>query len=318
MKLASMKNGRDGALVIVNLAGTHYISASAVCQTLREALDNWEHVLPALTELSKSIESDGLPLDTSNLMAPLPRAEAWLDGSAYVKHVELVRKARGAELPDSFWHDPLMYQGHSAFNAPTSPIPARAEEDGLDFEAEVAVIVDDVPEGVCVQDALSHVKLITLINDITLRGRTKSELAKGFGFVESKPPCTMSPFAITPDELGAHWKDGTITLPLVSTLNGQTFGRPMVSVDMTFNFAELIAHAAKTRPLGAGTVIGSGTIANVGADVGSSCIAEKRMLETITESSHKTPWLTSGDHICINMHDGAHNVFGDISQKVGE
>lgn len=319
MKLASLKHDRDGKLIVVNTELTHYVDASSVCSTMQQAIDNWDSASSKLQELSQKLNSgelQGTPLKAENCDAPLPRSYGWLDGSAYVKHVELVRKARGAELPESFWTDPLMYQGHSSFVPAHANISARPEADGLDFEAEVAVIVGEVPEGTSKENALSHVKLITLINDISLRGLTGPELAKGFGFVNSKPPCTMSLVAITPDELGEHWKDGTVSLPLTTTLNDSVFGNPMVNEDMTFNFADLIAHAAQTRPLEAGTVIGSGTIANVGKNVGSSCIAEKRMLEVIESGTAKTPWLKSGDHIQIDMTRGGKSFFGAISQKI--
>ncbi|MDE0723422.1 MAG: fumarylacetoacetate hydrolase family protein [Alphaproteobacteria bacterium] len=319
MKLASLKHGRDGKLIIANKELTQYIEASPVCETMQQALDDWETLSPKLEKLSHKLnagEIPGKPLNAELCDAPLPRSYGWLDGSAYVKHVELVRKARGAELPESFWTDPLMYQGHSSFNPAHTPISARPEADGLDFEAEVAVILDDVPEGTSKEDALHHVKLITLINDMTLRGLTKPELSKGFGFINSKPPCSMSLVAITPDELGEHWRDGTITLPLTTTLNGNTFGNPMVSEDMTFTFADLIAHASQTRPLEAGTVIGSGTIANVGKNVGSSCIAEKRMLEVIENGFAQTPWLQKNDLVQINMLLNGQSILGKISQKI--
>jgi fumarylacetoacetate (FAA) hydrolase len=248
----------------------------------------------------------------------LPRAYHWADGSAYVNHVELVRKARGAEMPESFWHDPLMYQGGAdCFIAPQAPIQAADEAWGIDLEAEIAVITDDVPMGVTAAEAAQHIQLLMLVNDVSLRNLIPGELAKGFGFYQSKPSSSFSPVAITPDELGDCWKDGKVHRPLVSQINGTLFGQPDAGTDMTFNFPTLLAHAAKTRPLGAGTIIGSGTVSNYDRSAGSSCLAEKRMLEIIEQGEARTPFLKFGDRVRIEMFDAAgQSIFGAIDQVV--
>lgn len=325
MKLASLKGGRDGALVVVSSDLTRCLAAHDTGPsgppTLQAALDDWANVAPALEDLSARVDEEpnaGAPFDPAACAAPLPRAYQWADGSAYVTHVELVRKARGAEMPPSFWYDPLMYQGGSdSFLGPLAPIVAADEEWGLDFEAEVAVVTDDVPMGVTAEAARAHIKLVMLVNDVSLRNLIPAELAKGFGFFQSKPSSAFSPVAVTPDELGAAWDGARLHLPLVTHLNGALFGRPDAGVDMTFGFPELIAHAARTRPLAAGTIVGSGTVANKDRDVGSSCIAERRMLETLDSGAASTPFLKAGDRVRIEMLDGdGRSIFGAIDQQV--
>lgn len=332
MKLASLKNGRDGSLVVVSDDLTRMTDAAHIAETLQAALDNWGEVFPRLRSLSSSLESgavDGQDFDESACSSPLPRAYQWVDGSAYVNHVELVRKARGAEMPESFWTDPLMYQGGSdSFLDPYAPIKMPVDDGwGIDFEAEIAVITDDVPMGVSADDAISYIRLIMLVNDVSLRGLIPGELAKGFGFFQSKPSSAFSPVCITPDEFGDAWRAGKLHLPLKSTYNGEVFGVPDAGIDMTFNFGQLIAHAAKTRPLTAGCVIGSGTVSNKlggGAGkpvsdggVGYSCIAEIRMIETIEHGAPKTSFMKFGDTIKIEMLDGeGKSIFGAIDQIV--
>ncbi len=266
MKLASLMHGRDGRLVVVSRDLTRATDAFPVVPTLQAALDDWERYAPRLADLAESLEHGSVPsfrFHEHDCAAPLPRAYQWLDGSAYVNHVELVRKARGAEMPQSFWTDPLMYQGGSDSPlGPRQPILARSEEDGIDLEAEIAVITGDVPMGVSAAEALAHIRLVMLANDVSLRNLIGSELAKGFGFVQSKPPTAFSPVAVTPEELGSAWAGGKLSLPLHCQVNGKPFGQPNAGVDMTFDFGALIAHAARTRPLAAGTIIGSGTISN--------------------------------------------------------
>lgn len=332
MKLASLKDGsRDGKLVVVNERLTYCTDASHIAPTLQAALDNWDHVAPKLQVLAESLSHNAVPtlrFHEHDALSPLPRAYQWADGSAYVNHVELVRKARGAKMPESFWTDPLMYQGGSdTFIAPRDPIRMRDEAYGIDMEGEIAVITGDVPMGVNAEGALSHVKLVLLVNDVSLRGLIPGELGKGFGFFQSKPSSAFSPVAVTPDELGEAWKDGKLHLPLHVDLNGQPFGRAEGGVDMTFDFGQLIAHAAKTRALSAGTIIGSGTVSNKlnggpgkslsDGGAGYSCIAELRMIETIEDSEAKTPFLKFGDTIRIEMLDGdGHTIFGAIEQTV--
>ena len=321
MKLASLKHGRDGKLIVVSKDLTKYCSADHIAHTLQAALDNWAEVKPKLEKLSKDLHDGAasLPFDPAKCASPLPRAYQWADGSSYVNHVELVRKARGAEMPASFWTDPLMYQGGSdSFLGPRDDIPVESEKWGIDFEGEVAVITGDVPMGVTTEDAGKHIQLIMLVNDVSLRGLIPEELAKGFGFFQSKPSSTFSPVAVTPDELGDAWKDYKIHLPLISTLNGTEFGHPNAGVDMVFNFAALIAHAAKSRPLCAGTIVGSGTISNKDRSVGSACIVERRLLEQLDSGGKATTsFMKFGDHIKIDMLD-AHgkSIFGSIEQRV--
>jgi len=332
MKLASLKDGRDGKLVVVSQDLKRMTSAIDIAPTMQAAIDNWDGVLLRLRGLYESLNSgavEGEAFNEADCASPLPRAYQWADGSAYVNHVELVRKARGAEMPATFWTDPLMYQGGSdKFLGPREDIVFPTTDGwGVDFEAEIAVITDDVPLGVSVENAASHIKLVMLVNDVSLRGLIPAELAKGFGFFQSKPSSAFSPVCVTPDELGDAWNDTVLSLPLVSHLNDEMFGKPDAGTDMTFNFATLVAHAAKTRPLGAGCVIGSGTVSNkldggagkpvAEGGVGYSCIAEIRMIETIESGSPKTNFMTFGDKVQIEMFDteGA-SIFGRIKQTV--
>ena len=332
MKLASLKHGRDGKLVVVSKDLKRMADAGDIAPTMQAALDDWASVLPRLRALYESLNSgaeNGEAFNEADCASPLPRAFQWADGSAYVNHVELVRKARGAEMPETFWTDPLMYQGGSdAFLAPHEPVKMPQDEGwGIDFEAEIAVITDDVPMGVATEDAGEHIKLLMLVNDVSLRGLIPGELAKGFGFFQSKPSSAFSPVCVTPDELGDAWDDTKVNLPLLSHYNGDLFGKPEAGVDMTFNFAKLISHAAKSRPLGAGAVIGSGTVSNkldggpgkpvAEGGVGYSCIAEIRMIETIEHGAPKTSFMKFGDTIRIEMldRDGA-SIFGAIDQVI--
>jgi fumarylacetoacetate (FAA) hydrolase len=332
MKLASLKHGRDGRLVVVSRDLTRATDAFIIVPTLQAALDEWDRYGPRLALLAESLEHGAVPsfrFHEHHCASPLPRAYQWADGSAYVNHVELVRRARGAEMPQSFWTDPLMYQGGSdSFLGPRDPIPAADEAWGIDFEAEVAVITADVPMGASREEAAAAIRLVVLVNDVSLRNLIPGELAKGFGFFQAKPSSALSPVAVTPDELGDAWDGGRLRLPLLSVLNGQPFGRPNAGADMTFDFPTLIAHAAKTRPLGAGTIIGSGTVSNKDADggpgrpipqggLGYSCIAEQRTVETIVGGEPKTPFMRFGDCIRIEMKDKAgHSIFGAIEQEV--
>ncbi len=332
MKLASLHSGRDGRLVVVSSDLTTMVPADGIAATLQYALDNWAQVSPQLAALAEKLEQgeiSGAAFDAAACASPLPRAYQWADGSAYVNHVELVRKARNAEMPASFWTDPLMYQGGSdSFLAPQAPIRMpQADGFGIDFEAEIAVITDDVPMGVTPEQALSHIKLVMLVNDVSLRGLIPNELAKGFGFFQSKPSSAFSPVCVTPDALGEAWRQGKLHLPLVSTLNGKVFGKPNAGVDMTFDFGQLIAHAATTRPLCAGTIIGSGTVSNKldggpgkpvsEGGVGYSCIAEIRMIETIEHGKPTTGFMDFGDRIQIEMFDAnGQSIFGQINQRV--
>lgn len=332
MKLATLKNGtRDGRLVVVSRDLTRLTDASFLAPTLQAALDDWRRIAPHLAALAESLEHGSVPSERfheHDAHSPLPRAYQWADGSAYVNHVELVRKARNAEMPASFWTDPLMYQGGSdAFIPPRDPIRMADEGWGIDLEAEVAVIVDDVAMGADREQARDAIRLVMLVNDVTLRTLTASELAKGFGFFQSKPSSAFSPVAVTPDELGEAWDGGKLHLPLCVDLNGKPFGRANAGIDMTFDFPALIAHAAKTRPLSAGAIIGSGTISNkkdggpgkpiAEGGSGYSCIAEQRVIETIQSGEAKTPFLRFGDTVRIEMKDKAgHSIFGAIEQKV--
>ncbi|WP_158963637.1 fumarylacetoacetate hydrolase family protein [Myroides fluvii] len=325
MKLASINNGtRDGQLVVVSKDLTKAVVVSEIATTMQAALDQWATKETLLKEVYDNLNagklSNTIDFTTAKVMAPIPRAYHWADGSAYVTHVELVRKARNAELPASFWTDPLMYMGASdAFIGATDDILIEKEEWGIDFESEVAVITDDVPPGVDAQTALKHIKMVTILNDVSLRNLIPAELGKQFGFYQSKPWTTFAPVMVTLDELGDDWKDGKLHLPLHSTLNGTLVGSPNAGVDMTFNFGQLVAHAAKTRSLMAGTVIGSGTVANQGSPSGSSCLAEVRCLETIKEGKPVTPFMQFGDRIEIEMMDKeGKSIFGRINQVVKE
>lgn len=322
MKLASLNLGRDGELIVVSRDLARAVKVPQIAATLQAALDDWGVKRPLLESVYQRL-NDGLidesfVFDQADCHSPLPRAYHWADGSAYVNHVELVRKARGAEMPESFWHDPLMYQGGAdSFIPPHAPIQMADEAWGIDLEAEIAVITDDVPMGATAAEAGEHIRLLLLVNDVSLRNLIPGELAKGFGFYQSKPSSSFSPVAVTPDELGEAWKDGKVHRPLVSHINGTLFGQPNAGVDMTFNFPTLVAHAAKTRPLGAGTIIGSGTVSNYDRSAGSSCLAEKRMLEIIEQGEAKTPFLKFGDRVRIEMFDAAgQSIFGAIDQAV--
>ncbi|MGI9247199.1 MAG: fumarylacetoacetate hydrolase family protein, partial [Steroidobacteraceae bacterium] len=305
MKLATLRDGtRDGCLLVVSRDLSRAIPARGVATTLQAALDDWSRVAPALEDRAHALATgrlaDAMPFDPAQCMAPLPRAYQWVDGSAYVNHVELVRQARKAPMPPSFWTDPLVYQGGSDdLLGPMDDVPVASEDYGIDLEAEVAVITDDVPMLTPREEARGHVKLIALVNDWSLRNLIPDELAKGFGFYQSKPATAFSPCAVTPDELGGAWSDGKAQLPLVSHINGQKFGEPDAGVDMTFDFTELIAHVAKTRRLRAGTIIGSGTVSNYDRSKGSSCLAEKRALETVQQGAPRTTFLMFGDRVRI-------------------
>ena len=332
MKLASLKGGRDGRLVVVSNDLAWFADAGHIVTTLQGALDDWDRYEPLLRNLATDLEHEAIPrmrFHERDAASPLPRAFQWADGSAYVNHVALVRQARGAEMPDSFWHDPLMYQGGSdAFLGPREDIPLADENWGCDLEAEVVVVTGDVPQGVSREDALNHVRLVGLTNDVSLRNLIPGELAKGFGFFQSKPASSFSPVFVTPDALGDRWKDGKLHGCLMVELNGQPFGRADAGEDMTFDFGTLIAHASKTRRLGAGTIIGSGTVSNRDTDggpgkpvaeggLGYSCIAEVRMVETILRGAPETGFLKAGDTIAITMKDDRHHpIFGTIEQKV--
>lgn len=331
MKLASLKDGRDGRLVVVSRDLQRYLPAAGVAATLQAALDDWPNARPALEAIAARVEAgEGDTFNQADCASPLPRAYQWADGSAYVNHVELVRKARGAEMPATFWTDPLMYQGGSdSFIGPRDNIPMADEAWGIDFEAEIVVVTDDVPMGISPEAALDRIQLVMLVNDVSLRNLIPGELAKGFGFFQSKPSSAFSPVAVTPDELGDAWREGKLHLPLLSVLNGEPFGKPDAGVDMTFHFGQLVAHAAKTRPLGAGCIIGSGTISNKLGDgpgkpiadggVGYSCIAEIRTIETINSGKPSTSFMKFGDRIRIEMNDASGaSIFGTIDQAIEE
>lgn len=332
MKLASLKHGRDGRLVIVSQDLAWFTDAFLIAPTLQDALDDWARCEPLLRTLAESLEHGAVPrgrFREHEAAAPLPRAYQWADGSAYVNHVELVRKARGAEMPASFWTDPLMYQGGSDnFLSPRDAIPLADEAWGCDLEAEIVVVTGDVPQGVTSTEALDHILLVGLVNDVSLRNLIPAELGKGFGFVQSKPASALSPVFVTPDELGDRWNGGRLHGELTVQLNGQDFGKADAGVDMTFDFGTLIAHLAKTRSLCAGSVIGSGTVSNKDADggpgkpvseggLGYSCIAEVRTVETIQKGAPVTPFLKHGDTVRIEMLDDRHrSLFGAIEQTV--
>lgn len=335
MKFATLKNGsRDGALVLVSRNLRTCVHVPAIAATLQAALDNWDALAPQLEQAYAALNAgqlaDAQPFDEAQCHSPLPRAYQWADGSAYINHVELVRKARNAEVPASFYTDPLMYQGGSdSFIGPRDPVFALSEEWGIDLEAEVAVITGDVPMGVSVSDAASAIRLVMLVNDVSLRNLIPGELAKGFGFFQSKAASAFSPVAVTPDELGADWSDSKLHLPLLVELSGAPFGKPNAGEDMTFNFAQLVAHAAKTRELAAGTIVGSGTVSNKQGNlfgssidnggVGYCCLAEVRMYETIEHGAPKTPFLKFGDTVRIEMRDAqGESIFGRIEQTVAQ
>lgn len=331
MKLATLRDGtRDGRLVVVSNDLTRCTDATRIAPSLQAALDEWDRIAPDLAALGRSVETGSVPVERfheRSAMAPLPRAYQWLDGSAYLNHVELVRKARGAEMPQSFYTDPLMYQGMSDGFLGARDALTGHEDWGIDFEGEVAVITGDVPMGCSPADALRHIRLVVLINDVSLRNLIPAELGKGFGFVQSKPACAVSPVAVTPEALGDAWTDGKLSGPLLCDLNGEPFGRADAGQEMSFHFGELIAHAAKTRSLSAGTMIGSGTVSNkldggpgkpvAEGGAGYSCIAEMRMIEQIADGEAATPFLSDGDIVRIEMKDDeGHSIFGAIEQVV--
>jgi fumarylacetoacetate (FAA) hydrolase len=324
VKLATLKRGgRDGRLALVSRDLSRCLLVPGIAPTMQAALDDWATVAPRLADRAATLEinasnADVMPFDPVQCAAPLPRAFHWVDGSAYVNHVELVRKARGAQMPESFWTDPLVYQGGSDdLLGAHDDVPFADEAWGIDLEAEVAVITDDVPMGTSTAEAAGHIKLVTLVNDWSLRGLIPGELAKGFGFYQSKPATSFAPVAVTPDELGSAWRDSRVHLPLLSRINGQEFGRPEAGVDMTFNFAQLIAHVTKTRRLGAGAIVGSGTVSNYDRSRGSSCLAEKRTLEQLESGNPRTPFLKFGDRVSIEMRDEqGRNVFGTLDSRV--
>ena len=331
MKLASLKGGRDGRLVVVSTDLAWCADASHIAPTMQAALDDWDSCEPQLRLLAQDLAHEAIPMmrfHERQAHCPLPRAHQWVDGSAYVNHVELVRKARGAEMPASFWTDPLVYKGGSDdFTPPRDAIRVPDEAFGIDFEGEIAVVTGDVPMGCTVEEAAAHIRLVLLVNDVSLRNLIPGELGKGFGFYQSKPSTSFAAVAVTPDEFGPAWRDAKLHLPLLSSVNDQPFGKPDAGVDMTFSFAQLIAHVAKTRRLGAGTIVGSGTVSNKdgsspGKSVaaggrGYSCIAEIRMIETIASGAPQTPFLKFGDRVRLEVKDSAgHSIFGAIDQFV--
>jgi fumarylacetoacetate (FAA) hydrolase len=332
MKLASLKAGRDGMLVVVSRDLQQAAAVPDIAVTLQDALDDWVNRAPGLQAAAEALEAGTLKgafdLDEAACTAPLPRAFQWADGSAYVNHVELVRRARGAAMPERFWHEPLIYQGGSDdFIGGRDDVPLGSEDWGIDFEGELAVITGDVPMGTSADEAAPHVRLLMLVNDVSLRGLIPGELEKGFGFYQSKPATSFSPIAVTPDELGDAWRDGRVHLPLLTYYNGEPFGKPEAGEDMTFSFADLIAHACRTRNLGAGTIIGSGTVSNKqntdhgsaisDGGVGYSCIAELRTLETLRDGEPRTPFMRFGDRVRMEMLDRqGRSIFGAIDQQI--
>ena len=323
MKLGSLKEGgRDGTLIVVSRDLTRAVRADGIAPTLQQALEDWSNAAPRLNALSEALNAGtaegAFDLDMQALAAPLPRAYEFVDGSAYLPHVERVRRARGAEVPESFYVDPLMYQAVSAgFYGPRDPVRVPSEDYGIDLEAEVVIVTDDVPMAVSPEQAAGHIQLIGLVNDVSLRNLIPNELAKGFGFLQSKPRSALSPVFVTPDELGDAWLDNKVHLPLVTHINGAWFGAPEAGVDMQFDFAQLVAHAAKTRPLSAGTIVGSGTVANEDTSLGASCFAEKRTVETLETGKPITPFMRYGDVVRIEMRsrDGV-DIFGAIEQRI--
>jgi len=330
MKLASLKEGgRDGTLIVVDRALARGVRVSDIARTLQSALEDWSNTAPRLNRAYELLNDaakaqtingeDVFALDSAALAAPLPRAYEFVDGSAYLPHVERVRRARGAEVPASFYTDPLMYQATSAgFYGPRDPVLVGSEDYGIDLEAEIVVVTDDVPMAATPQQAASHIQLVGLVNDVSLRNLIPNELAKGFGFLQSKPRSALSPVFVTPDELGEAWRNSKLHLPLRTQINGTFFGAPEAGEDMQFSFAELVAHAAKTRPLSAGTIVGSGTIANQDETRGASCLAERRTLETLAHGKPSTPFLKFGDTVRIEMFDrDGRSIFGAIEQSIG-
>ncbi len=323
MKLGSLKEGgRDGTLIVVSRDLSRAVRATGIADTLQRALEDWSNTAPRLNALYDALNAGSaegaFDVDMTALAAPLPRAYEFVDGSAYLPHVERVRRARGAEVPESFYVDPLMYQAVSAgFYGPRDAVRVPSEDYGIDLEAEVVIITDDVPMAVSAEQAATHIQLIGLVNDVSLRNLIPNELAKGFGFLQSKPRSALSPVFVTPDELGAAWQDSKVHLALLTHINGAWFGAPEAGVDMQFNFAQLVAHAAKTRPLSAGTIVGSGTVANEDTSLGASCFAEKRTVETLEQGKPVTPFMSYGDTVRIEMLDrDGHSVFGAIEQRI--
>lgn len=323
MKLGSLKEGgRDGTLIVVSRDLSRAVRATGIADTLQRALEDWSSTAPRLNALSAALAAgtaDGaFDLDMAALAAPLPRAYEFVDGSAYLPHVARVRRARGAEVPESFYSDPLMYQAVSAgFYGPRDPVRVPSEDHGIDLEAEVVIVTDDVPMAVTPAQAAGHIQLVGLVNDVSLRNLIPGELAKGFGFLQSKPRSALSPVFVTPDELGEAWRDSKVHRPLLTHINGAWFGAPEAGVDMQFNFAQLVAHAARTRPLSAGTLVGSGTVANEDTSLGASCFAEKRTVETLEHGQPSTPFMRFGDVVRIEMLDPAGaSVFGAIEQRI--
>ncbi|HTN66827.1 MAG TPA: fumarylacetoacetate hydrolase family protein [Burkholderiaceae bacterium] len=323
MKLATLRDGtRDGQLAVVARNLKSAVLADGIAPTLQRALDDWNFIAPQLEQLYTDLNGErarhAFEFEPKRCMAPLPRAFQWADGSAYVNHVELVRRARNAEMPDSFWHDPLMYQGGSDdFLGPNDDIVLASAEWGIDFEGEVAVITGDVPMQSTPEAAAQQIRLLMLVNDVSLRNLIPAELAKGFGFLQSKPASAFSPVAVTPDELGSAWQDGKVHLPLRATWNGVLVGQPHAGTDMVFSFPQLVAHLAKTRNVRTGSIIGSGTVSNKDASRGYTCIAEKRCLETIADGAPKTPFMQFGDTIKLDMLDAnGKSIFGAIDQRV--
>jgi fumarylacetoacetate (FAA) hydrolase len=323
MKLGSLKEGgRDGTLIVVSRDLTRGVRATGIADTLQRALEDWSNAAPRLNALSDRLnagDADGaFDIDPAALAAPLPRAYEFVDGSAYLPHVERVRRARGAEVPASFYTDPLMYQAVSAgFYGPRDPVRVPSEEYGIDLEAELVVVTDDVPMAVTPEQAAGHIQLVGLVNDVSLRNLIPGELAKGFGFLQSKPRSALSPVFVTPDELGDAWRDTKVHLPMLTHINGKWFGAPEAGVDMQFNFAQLVAHAAKTRPLSAGAIVGSGTIANEDTSLGASCFAEQRTVEALRDGKPSTPFMSFGDTVRIEMLDReGRSIFGAIEQRI--
>lgn len=328
MKLASLKTGgRDGTLIVVSKDLQRAVAVPSIAPTLQRALEDWQDAAPRLNRVYEALNhgnvqsidaEDVFTLDMAQLAAPLPRAYEFVDGSAYLPHVARVRKARGAEVPESFYSDPLMYQAVSAgFYGPRDPVRVPSEEFGIDLEAEVVIVTDDVPMAVTPEQAAGHIQLIGLVNDVSLRNLIPAELAKGFGFLQSKPRSALSPVFVTPDELGDAWQGNKVHLPLLTHINGKWFGAPEAGVDMQFDFAQLVAHAAKTRPLSAGTIVGSGTVANEDTSLGASCFAEQRTVETLRDGKPSTPFMKYGDVVRIEMLDkNGDSVFGAIEQRI--
>ncbi|WP_133500592.1 fumarylacetoacetate hydrolase family protein [Cognatilysobacter terrigena] len=323
MKLGSLKEGgRDGTLIVVSRDLSRAVRADGIAPTMQRALEDWSNTAPRLNALYEALNAgtaDGaFDVDFAQLAAPLPRAYEFVDGSAYLPHVERVRRARGAEVPASFYVDPLMYQATSAgFYGPRDAVRVPSESYGIDLEAEVVVITDDVPMAATPEEAAGHIQLVGLVNDVSLRNLIPDELAKGFGFLQSKPRSALSPVFVTPDELGDAWQGNKVHRPLVTHINGQWFGAPEAGVDMQFDFAQLVAHAAKTRPLSAGTIVGSGTVANQDTSLGASCFAEKRTVETLEHGKPSTPFMSFGDTVHIEMLDAdGRSIFGAIEQRI--